>query len=518
MIALALSLLLAGPSTARTVIVFPLEPVPAAAPPESWIGELVADELPRALEALGVPATSRTARLQAHAALEIPPVMLTRATSIRMAEALGAGRSVMGTYAVEGETLTLSLRLLDVERASLSAPVIAKGPTSQVAGLVASLAWDVALAGPFPPTGVTRDEFLARRPRVSSESWKLYGLALVARDPRARTMLLRRAVVGAPAFDAARLALGQLLVDHREFSTAYDALGRIPAASPLSRESRFLQGIALLEIGRYRESAAIFARLAEEHPTPGVLNNQALAVLRDGGAGRDGIKASGLLAQAVALDPESVDVTFNRAWALLSEGDAQGAAFHLKELTKTAPLDGHVRVVHAWALRRAGREKEAAEEWRAVLALAPTFASRTAPDLGRRFERILAAERPFAPARESRSDAELAAALLGKAQRLFDAGDVQGALPEAARAGYLDPYSRAVHLLLARLHRHRGDREKSLNEFRMALWSNDDADVRVEVATLLKEMGRGAESRAEAEKALLLKPDHEGARKLIAGQ
>lgn len=517
MIALALSLVLAGPSTARPVIVFPLEPAAPASPPETWIGELVADELPRALAALGVPATSRTERLEAHAALEIPSVMLTRATSIRMAEAMGAGRAVMGTFATEGDTLTVSLRLLDVERASLSGPLIARGPASDVAGLVASLAWDVALAGPFPPTGLTREAYLARRPKVPAEAWKLYGLALAARDPRTRTTLLRRAVVAAPAFDAARLTLGELLLEHREFSAAHAALLRIADGSPLARQARFLQGVALLQVGRYRESAALFARLAEDRPTPGVLNNQALALLRDKGAA-GGVKASHLLAQAGALDPASVDVAFNRAWALLSEGDAQAAAFHLKDLVRTAPLDRHVRVVHAWALRRAGRDKEADEEWRAVLALAPSFAGLTAPDLNRRFERILSAERPFAPARESRTDAELAAALLGKAQRLFDAGDVQGALPEATRAGYLDPYNRAVHLLLARLHRHKGDREKALNEFRMALWSIDDPDVRVEVATLLREMGRPAEAKAEAEKALLLKPDHEGARRLIAGQ
>jgi tetratricopeptide (TPR) repeat protein len=518
LIALALSLALAGPSAARPVIVFPPEPAASAAPAEAWIGEIVADELPRALQALGVPATSRTERMQAHAALEIPAVMLTRATSIRMAEALGAGRAVMGSYATEGDQVTLSLRLLDVERASLSGPLIARGPASDVAGLVASLAWDVALAGPFPPTGITKDDYLARRPKIPAEAWKLYGLALAARDPRTRTTLLRRAVVAAPAFDAARLTLGELLLEHREFSAAHTALGRIADTSPLARQARFLQGIALLEIGRYRESAALFARLAESQPTPGVLNNHALAVLRDRGLAAGGAKASALLAQASALDPTSADVSFNRAWALLSEGDAQGAAFHLKDLVRTAPLDRHVRVVHSWALRRAGRDKEADEEWRAVLALAPSFAALTAPDLNRRFERILAAERPFAPARESRTDKELAAALLGKAQRLFDAGDVQGALPEATRAGYLDPYNRTVHLLLARLHRHKGDREKALNEFRMALWSSDDPDVRVEVATLLREMGRPAEAKAEAEKALLLKPDHEGARRLITGR
>ncbi len=48
----------------------------------------------------------------------------------------------------------------------------------------------------------------------------------------------------------------------------------------------------------------------------------------------------------------------------------------------------------------------------------------------------------------------------------------------------------------------------------MALWSEDDAAVRVEVAGLLREMGRPAESRAEAAGALALAPGNEAARKL----
>ena len=48
----------------------------------------------------------------------------------------------------------------------------------------------------------------------------------------------------------------------------------------------------------------------------------------------------------------------------------------------------------------------------------------------------------------------------------------------------------------------------------MALWSEDDAAVRVEVAGLLREMGRPVEARAEAARALALAPGNEAARKL----
>jgi tetratricopeptide (TPR) repeat protein len=525
MISTTLCLLLAAPPTPspaaatrpaaaaarRTVLVLP--PEVAAGSTEPWLSEAVADQLPRTLAQLGVPAVSRAERLQAQAGLEIPDVPLSRATSVRVAEALGATRLVSGTYALEGPRVTLTLRLLDVERATLSAPLISSGPVEDLMDLIDRLAFDVALAGSTPPAK-TRDEVAATRPKVPFEAYKAYARGLAARDPKARVTLLRSALAAAPAFDAVRVALGRLLLEQREFSAASQTLGRVPAASPLAREARFVQGIALLEMGRYREATRVYGTLAQTEPTPGGLNNYALAVLRD--PSPSPLKASEVLRQALALDPDSIDLAFNLAWALLAEDDPAGAAFHLKNLTQVVPLDKHTRVVLTWALRRAGREAEADREWQAVLALAPGYESQLAPDLSRRFERIMRSERPFELARESRSDAQVAAALFLKAQRLLDSGDSAGALSEATRAGYLDPYNRAIHLLLARLHRTRGDGEKALNEFRMALWSEDDAGVRVEVAALLREMGRPAESRAEAARALALAPANEAARKLAA--
>ena len=488
-----------------------LPPEAAAGTAETWVGEAVADQLPRSLAEIGVPAISRAERLQAQASLEIPDVPLSRATSVRVAEALGATRLVTGTYAVEGSRVTLSLRLLDVERATLSAPVIAGGPLEGAMGLIDGLAWDVALAGPFPPRR-TREQFMAGRPSVPIEAFRTYARALASRDQHAQDALLRRVVAAVPAFDAARVALGRLLLDEREFPAANQTLARVKAGSPLVREARFLQGVALLEMGRYHQAAGVYAALAETEPTPGVLNNEALAVLRDPVPGSR--RASEVMRQALARDPESVDLAFNLAWCLLAEDDPAGAAFNLQNLTKVAPLDRHTRVVLAWALRRANRTVEADQQWQGVVALAPSYASLVTPDLSRRFERIQRSERPFELSRESRSDAQIAASLYLKAQRLADGGDASSALAEATRAGYLDPYNRSIHVLLARLHHAKGDGEKALNEYRMALWSEDDAAIRVEVARMLKEMGRAAEARAEAARALALAPDNEAARKL----
>ena len=71
------------------------------------------------------------------------------------------------------------------------------------------------------------------------------------------------------------------------------------------------------------------------------------------------------------------------------------------------------------------------------------------------------------------------------------------------------------HVLLARVHRARGDRELALNELRMALWSREEPALRAELASLLMEAGRTAEARLEAEKVLKTDPGNEAARKVL---
>lgn len=492
-----------------TVLVLP--PDAPAGRPEAWIAELVADQLPRSLAFLGVPAVERADRLQAHVALEIPLVSLTRATSIRMAEALGASRVVTGAYAIDAGSLTLSLRLLDVERGVLSAPLVAKGPIDSAPDLVDGLAWDITLAV-APPPARTRDELFAQRNGVSFEAVKMHAAGLGARGPTARIRTVRRALTLAPPFHAARLSLGRLLLDQREFSAAYETLGRIPVEAPIWRNARFLQGIALLEVGRYREAASLYAELAAAQTTSAVLNNQALAMLRDGDRATRG---SDLLRLATGLSPGSLDIAFNLGWALIVEGEPEAAVSVLRDLATRAPLERQTRLLLAWALGLAQRADEQAEEWKAVAALAPGFETQTRPDLTRRFERIRPSERPFEAEEDTRTREELAASLLARAQRLHDAGDTEGAMKEAIRSAYLDPGNRRTHLLMARLFRLRGDHELALNEFRIFLWSNDDAVVRVEVGLLLRDMGRMPEARIEAEKALQIDPANEQARRLL---
>jgi tetratricopeptide (TPR) repeat protein len=512
---LLLAFLAAAASDRGLVMVVPPQG-PEADASVAWVGPTVACALPQALANLGVPVVQRAERLRAHEMLAIPAVALSRATSIRMAEALGVSRIVEGAFSIDDKGLVLSLRLLDVARGTLSAPLIASGPRGALPSLVRSLAWDVALAGPVPPR-VTRDAFLAgdRRPLPPLEAQRSYGQALTARDPAARRRLLRDALRLAPDYDEARVALAGLQIESGESAAALEVLKRVGAASSVARLARFLTGRAELDLGRYHDAAKAYAALSNQAPTVGVLNNYALALLRRSGRGME--RASDVLKKAVELDPAAPEPPFNLGWALLREGDAAGAAFWMRGVLRADPRDVHARLILVWSLRQSGSSPEADEEWGKLVAAAPSYEAFVAPDLDRRFERAMPSENPPVLDPDRWGDAQLAAAHLGRGRKLEEEGDHAAALAELTQAVYLDPYGAGVHRALALVYRAQGERDKALGELRMSLWCKDDSGARRELATLLRDMGRTAEARTEARRVLKTDPADAEARRIAEG-
>jgi tetratricopeptide (TPR) repeat protein len=378
--------------------------------------------------------------------------------------------------------------------------------------VIQALAWDVAAALGPAPRARTREEVAHLRGMVPPAAFKAYGQGLSARKFTTRAQLLRRSLALAPVHDDARLALARNLLEQRELSAADAVLGGVEPSSPFFRAARFLQAVARLEIGRYREAAAAFEALDGERPSAAVHNDHALALLR---LRSKEPRASDVLRRAVEMEPESTDLIFNLGFALLGEGDEDGATYWLRDAVRRDALDVRARVVLSWALTKGERAAEAAEEWKGVTALAPHYDTIAAPDLARRFERILPSERMLAADRSGRSAPEVAATLVGRGERLLRAGDLDGALRELTRAVYLDPYASRVHLLLGRTHRARGEWEKAESELRMALWSTGDASARLELAAVLKEMGRKAEAQAEAGKVLKDDPRNAAARRIL---
>ena len=481
-------LLAATPLASGPMVVAP--PDLLAPADEAWIAEAVADELPRALLELGVPVLERYDRLRVQERLGLPAVRLSRATTIKVAEAVGAWRLVTGTVEREGG-VTLKIRLLDVPRGALAAPLVAKGPVESLQSLLAGVACDIALAASTPPAR-SREVLVALRTAVPFEAWRTHAQALAATDVAARTKLLRRALAQFPSYEEARLDLARVQLESREHAAALETVAKSGREARTHRATRFAEGVALLGLGRYVEAAAVYDELRQGRPTPAVLSNEAAARLRQG---RRELPASAPLLQALGREPAALDLPVNLGFALLHENRPEAAAFFLKVAVKRDPGDSAARLLLSWALRQAGKEDEAEDEWRALSAMTDAFQSLRAPDLPRRFERVLPSEGALVVDAQGRSDAEAATAQQARGQKLLEAGDVAAAAVELASAVVLAPFDAETHALLARALRGRGEVARAEAELRASLYCRDDNAVRTELMDVLMAQGRTAEAR-----------------------
>ena len=63
-----------------------------------------------------------------------------------------------------------------------------------------------------------------------------------------------------------------------------------------------------------------------------------------------------------------------------------------------------------------------------------------------------------------RSDVQLAAAHVGRAEALLKGNDADGAMRELTRAAYLDPYSARAHEVMARAYLAKGEKDKAAKD------------------------------------------------------
>jgi tetratricopeptide (TPR) repeat protein len=202
-------------------------------------------------------------------------------------------------------------------------------------------------------------------------------------------------------------------------------IDRALALAPTSVAAWERKGELLLAARRYREAVACFRRVLALDGWMNVARvNMALAYLRLG----DTWRAVQIAEEAVAVEP-------------------QGAAAHLQ---------------YAQALEAAGREEEAAVEYRRALALSPDEV-RGLVDLARllvRLRRSLAEARQLAQ-RAARLDPSNAEAAALAAWALYLSGDQQAGMAELEQVARTHPASGLVWTLLARGWRELGDAQRA---------------------------------------------------------
>jgi tetratricopeptide (TPR) repeat protein len=519
--------LLAGPhaQVARDRLFVVTFEVEAPTPRTYWVGEGVAILIAEELTRLGGDAVTRAQRAAAFERQRLPDnAPLTRATTIRVAETVGADALIVGRVSIAERSLSVGARVLRMAEGTYQPELLEQG-TPQDLFVVARRLASRLMAPGRPPAGLPG---AAAPPGPSLEAFESYVKGLLDPRPDARITLLKAALARQPDYDPPRLALWEAHTAAGEHAAALAVAQSVPVSSPRSREGRFVAALSLIDLQRHDDAFTALTGLAAELPTAPVLNNLGVVQQRREASPQTGLPVY-YFTKASEADADDPDIYFNLGYAYWLQNDGPAAIYWLREAVRRDPTDADAHFVLAAALTAAGVTIEAARERELAGRLAARYEGwdrRGSPDeaVPRGLERL---QRHFDPLRGPRFDAaitsaaqrdarELTAFYLDRGRRLFEQQHDADAVTELRKALYLSPYEAEAHLVLGRLHLRGGRPMEAIAALRMSLWSREDPVARQTLAEALFAAGQPAEARAEAMRALTLDPSLEPARALIS--
>jgi tetratricopeptide (TPR) repeat protein len=524
---LASSIVTAGAQLAAAQVAVPTAPRVLVMPFENikrdsrivWLGEASAVLLADNLNALGTSAITRAERREAFERLQVPQAAtLSDATTIRIAQIVGAAKLVVGTVEVQDETLVVHARAITLDAGRIQVDSTETGPLSELFAIFERLARRVALQ-----PGTTQGD----APHPSIAAFEDYIKGLLAEAPATGIKFLTSALTQQPSFDEARLAMWDIYTNQGDFARALQAVQGVPSTSPSSSRARFLAALSMLELKKYDEAFTTFSALADSQPTAAVLNDLGVVQLRRGGIGKPETAAA-YFTKASAADPADPDYFFNLGYTHWLGHEADEATRWLLEAVRRDPADGDAHFVLAAALSSLGRTAEASRERELARRLSSTYEQLEKRPAGgdivpRGMERVKRdVELPHArtiastlATNELQSQQELAQFYLERGRRLYQHEDDRQAIEELNRALYLSPYEPEAHLLLGRIYLRNGRAREAIDDLKICVWSRETAEAHVVLGEAYLEIKDVDAAVAEAERALTLQPKSTDAQQLL---
>jgi tetratricopeptide (TPR) repeat protein len=324
-----------GPSDAdhgRILLVLPFDNR-TGQPSLEWIREAAANLLGSRFASAGFAPMTRADRIYALDHLGLPQSFQpSRASSLKLAQTLDADSIVVGSYSTDGTQIVAEAQVVDVPHLRMSAPVTARGEMRDMIAVFDSLAW--RLTRQLDPSFSGAEEtFIAAGKSLRLDAYEQYIRGITEPDQAERLRHLEQAVKLSPDFGAAWMALGREDYQDQQYEQAAQAFAKVDSDGPDGLEAGFYRGLSLLFSGGYPQAEQVFAQVARILPLAEVLNNQGVAVSRQG---HDG---TALFVQAASADPNVADYHFNLAVSLKRQGKTDAALNELAQCLKLRSSD-----------------------------------------------------------------------------------------------------------------------------------------------------------------------------------
>ncbi len=313
-------------------------------PSLKWIREAAPEILSNRFASAGFAPMSRADRMYALDHLGLPEGFHpSRASSLKLAETLDADSIVVGSYVTDGAGIVAEARLVDVPHLRMSPAATSRGQMRDLIAVFDSLAWELTRQLDSGFSG-SEETFVAAGAGLRLDAFEQYIRGITEPDHDERLHHLKNAVAESPGLSQAWMALGREDYNGQQYDEAAAAFARVGRNDPDALEAGFYRGLSLLFSGDYPRAEDAFAGVARVLPLAEVVNNQGVAVSRQG---HDG---SPLIRQAVAADPNAADYHFNLAVSLKRHGVAGEALTELAQCLRLRPNDSEaVDLQKAWS-------------------------------------------------------------------------------------------------------------------------------------------------------------------------
>jgi len=323
----------AAGARSRILLVLPFENR-SAQPSLEWVREASAEILSSRFASAGFAPMSRADRMYALDHLGLPQGFHpSRASSLKLAETLDADSIIVGSYLTDGSGIVAEARLLDVPHLRMGEPVTARGEMSNMISVFDSLAWKLTRQLD-PNFKVSEETFVAADSSVRLAAFEQYIRGITEPDQTERLRHLNQSVLLSPEFSPAWMALGREEYAGQQYELAAAAFAKVGANNADGLEAGFFRGLSLLFSGDYPHAEEAFTGVSRVLPLAAVLNNQGVAVNRQG---HDG---SALFRAAVEADPNEADYHFNLAVSLKRHGGFDAEALtELAQCLRLRPND-----------------------------------------------------------------------------------------------------------------------------------------------------------------------------------
>ncbi len=476
-------------------------------PSLEWIREAAADLLSTRFASAGFAPMTRADRVYALDHLGLPQgFQPSRASSLKLAQTLDADYIIVGNYRISGNTIEAEAQLVDVPHLRMTPAVGSYGAMDNMIAVFDSLAWKLTRELD-PGFSVAEETFVAAGQSLRLDAYEQYIRGITEPDQAERLRHLEQSVKLSPGFSPAWMALGREQYHGQQYEEAAQAFAKVDPNSQDALEAGFYRGLSLLFSGNYAGAEKAFAAVARVLPLAEVVNNQAVAISRQG---RDG---TALFVQAASSDPNAADYHFNLAVSLKRQGHTTTALNELAQCLKLRPNDSEAQSLEqAWKSPAAGQPAAGGD---------PSVAPDPLERIVRTFD---ASAFRQAAVMLDQFDASHLAVLTPHQQALKlceQAGGYlhRGLLLEAERlyqsAVSLDGTVAEAHTGLAEVRERVGDNTAARKEAQTSLELGATADAYLVLGRLDLAENNLAEARSEAGNALKLSPGSPAAQELM---